>query len=75
MTPKFLRKGHIIRTLHHDENGNVTGFSDQEHMGRRHHKHDHMPSNSAAKRASRELQKQHGPGSLQVVTKFPAVEA
>lgn len=67
---KFLRKGATIRTLNEDGT-----HSDEQFKIGRHYPAAGEPSISQAKRKSRELQKQHGPGSLRVVTKFPAEQA
>jgi hypothetical protein len=66
---KFLRKGHVIRTLKADGT-----FSDEHFKGRRHPKGPDFSSVSAAKRASRKLQEAHGGvgcGVLRVVKDWP----
>lgn len=63
----FLRKKHIIRTLNADGT-----FEDKHYFNPK-----DVPSISAAKRASRDLQMANGGlgrGSLKVVEDFPKVE-
>lgn len=62
-TLKYYRKGATIRTI--KTGADETYFDPRDQS---------QPSINAAKRASRKLQSEHGPGSLQVVQKLPQVE-
>ena len=66
---KFLRKGHVIRTLNDDGT-----FIDEHYTGMNRPLNISGPSKSAAKRASRKLQEANGGmgcGVLKVVEDWP----